>query len=174
LTISGIVASGNFNASGSGTKPCKAGTILGANATCTLNVSFSPTQTGTITGGVAISDNAGEGQQVLDVTGAGVLPVTFNARLFSFATQNVGTTSTPQTVTMTNNLGKNLNNVNISVSADFGLTNNLCPATLPAHSQCTFELTFTPSQVGSIVGAVTVGDSAISNPQVIGLNGTGQ
>ena len=174
LTISSIVASGNFKVSGSGTKPCQAGTVLGANASCTLNVTFAPTQTGTITGGVAISDNASVGQQVLDVTGAGVLPVTFNAYQFRFVTQDVGTTSLPQTVTMTNNLGKNLNNVNISVSADFGVTNNLCPTTLPAHGQCTFDVIFTPSQVGSIIGAVTVGDSAISNPQIIGLTGTGQ
>ena len=43
-----------------------------------------------------------------------------------------------------------------------------------ANGQCTFGVTFTPSQTGSIKGGVTVTDSAVTSPQVVNLAGTGQ
>ena len=43
-----------------------------------------------------------------------------------------------------------------------------------ANGQCIFGVTFTPSQIGSIKGGVTVTDSAVTSPQVVNLAGTGQ
>ncbi len=174
VTISSVTAGGNFSVTGSGTKPCNPGRVLAVNGSCTMNVTFTPTTSGTVTGGVVVSDNATVGQQVLNVSGAGVLPVSFSHTLFTFGAQDVGTTSTPQTVTVINNLSTTLNGLGISVSGDFAVGNNMCPTSLAALSTCTFDVTFTPGQVGSIKGSVTVADSAITNPQVIKLVGTGR
>jgi Abnormal spindle-like microcephaly-assoc'd, ASPM-SPD-2-Hydin len=137
-------------------------------------VTFTPTYLGTIKGAITVSDNASVSQQILNVSGSGILPVTVAPASLTFAAQNVGTTSAPQTVTLTNNLSTTLSKIAISASGDFAIATNNCASTLAAGSQCTFTVTFTPSQTGSIKGAVTVIDSAISSPQVVNLAGTGQ
>ena len=174
VTISTIAASGNFAAAGSGTTPCKGGTVLASNGACTMNVTFTPTYLGTIKGAITVSDNATVNQQVLNVSGSAVLPVTLSPTSLTFAAQNVGTTSAPQTVTLTNNLSTTLSKIVISATGDFALATNTCAATLAAKGQCTVSVTFTPSQTGSIKGAVTVTDSAVTSPQVVNLGGTGQ
>ncbi len=174
VTISGIAGSGNYTAAGTGTTPCKAGTVLAKNATCTMNVTFTPTYLGTIKGTITVSDNASVNQQILNVTGSAVLPVTFSPVSLTFAAQSVGTTSAPQTITLTNNLSTTLSKIAISASGDFALATNTCASTLATHAQCTVSVAFTPSQTGSIKGAVTLTDSAVPSPQVVNLAGTGQ
>jgi hypothetical protein len=174
VTLSAIAGSGNYTAAGSGTTPCKAGTVLAKNGACTMSVTFTPTYLSTIKGAITVSDNASVNQQILNVSGSAVLPVTFSPVGQTFAAQNVGTTSAPQTVTLTNNLSTTLSKIAVSASGDFALASNTCASTLAASSQCTFSVTFTPSQTGSIEGAVTVTDSAVGSPQVVNLAGTGQ
>jgi hypothetical protein len=174
VTISTIVSSGNFNVTGVGGTPCAAGTVLAATKACTMNVTFTPTYLGTIKGAVVVSDNASVGQQVLNVSGVGILPVTFSHTTLTFSAQSVGTTSAPQSVTVTNNLTTTLSNIAMAASGDFLLANNTCSTTLAANSQCSFTVTFTPSQVGGITGGVTITDSAFTSPQAISLSGTGQ
>ncbi len=148
--------------------------MLAKNGACTMSVTFTPTYLGTIEGAITVSDNASVNQQILNVSGSAVLPVTFSPVSLTFAAQNVGTTSAPQTVTLTNNLSTTLSKIAVSASGDFALATNTCAATLAAGGQCAFSVTFTPSQTGSIKGAVTVTDSAIGSPQVVNLAGTGQ
>jgi hypothetical protein len=174
VTISAIAGSGNYGAAGSGTTPCKAGTVLASNGACTMNVTFTPTYLGTIKGAITVSDNASVNQQILNVSGSAVLPVTFSPVSLTFAAQSVGTTSAPQTVTLTNNLSTTLSKIALSASGDFALATNTCASTLAAHGQCTVSVTFTPSQTGSIKGGVTLTDSAVPSPQVVNLAGTGQ
>jgi hypothetical protein len=173
-TISSLAASGNYTVAGSGSTPCQAGSVLANNGSCTMSVTFAPTYLGTIKGAVVVTDNAAVNQQVLNVTGTGVLPVVFSPTSLTFAAQTVGTTSMPQGVTMTNNLAASLTKIAIAASGDFAISANNCSATLASKTQCTFAVTFTPSQTGSIKGAVTVIDSALGSPQVVNLGGTGQ
>jgi hypothetical protein len=65
LTITGVTASGDFAASG-----CV--TSLAAGATCTLSVTFTPTVAGARRGTVAITDNAAESPQVIQLFGTGM------------------------------------------------------------------------------------------------------
>lgn len=174
LTISSLAASGNYAVAGTGSTPCKAGTVLASNGSCTMNVTFTPTYLGAIKGAVVVTDNASVNQQVLNASGTGVLPVVFSPTSLTFATQTVGTTSAPQTVTMTNNLSTTLSKINIAASGDFAVSATTCSATLASKAQCTFSVTFTPSQTGSIKGSVTVTDTALGSPQVVNLGGTGQ
>ena len=68
LNISNIGISGDF-AFATSTKPC--GTTLAAGKNCLLKVTFTPTQTGTRTGDVTITDNAANSPQQVPLTGAG-------------------------------------------------------------------------------------------------------
>jgi hypothetical protein len=89
--------------------------------------------------------------------------------------QNVGSRSTPQTVTIANFGGSPLDGVNsVAVSSGFAQTNN-CPATLLAGSNCTVSVTFTPAVTGSVTGALTVTDDSGNQgtSQSIPLSGTG-
>ena len=174
ITISSLAASGNYSVAGTGSTPCKAGGVLASSGSCTMNVTFTPTYLGTIKGAVVVSDNASVNQQILNVSGTGVLPVVLSPTSLTFAAQSVGTTSAPQSVTMTNNLSATLSKIAIAASGDFAISTSNCGATLASKGQCAFAVTFTPSQTGSIKGAVTLTDSALGSPQVVNLGGTGQ
>ena len=175
LTISSLTASGNYTATGSGATPCTG--ALAAGASCTFSVTFTPTVSGTVKGAAVITDTGSVSQQVLNLTGTAVLPVSFAPTTLTFAAQTVGTTSASQTVTMANNQSTTLTISSILGSGDFiavagGTTP--CGATLGAKKKCTFVVSFKPSEVGTIQGAATVTHDAPNNPQIVGLTGTGQ
>ena len=66
LTISSITASGDY----SQTNNC--GTSLAANSSCTINVVFTPTTTGTRTGTLTVNDNGPGNPHTASLTGVGV------------------------------------------------------------------------------------------------------
>jgi hypothetical protein len=178
LTLTTIATSGDFSASGTGTKPCAANLVLAAAATCTLNVTFSPAlgSSGTINGAVVISDNATVNQQILDAKGTSALPLTFAPMTLTFAAQTVATSSAAQTVTLTNNLSTSVSPV-ITGSGDYSAVAGgatPCTSTLAAGAHCTFNVTFTPSAVGTRTATITVTDSATPSVQILSASGTGQ
>src|SRR5205823_5989475 len=67
---------------------------LAANATCTINVTFTPTTTGTRSAILAVTDNASNSPQTSGVSGTGtMLPSLSPSPVPSFGNQNVGITS---------------------------------------------------------------------------------
>ena len=178
LTLGSITSSGDFSAAGSGTKPCSANLVLAKAGTCTLGVTFSPAsgQSGAISGAVVISDNAAVGQQVLDVKGTAVLPLTFAPASLAFAAQTVETSSAAQTVTITNNLGTSISPV-IAGNGDYVAASggaNPCSSSLAAQASCSFTVTFTPSAVGTRASAITITDGASPSEQTVSVTGIGQ
>lgn len=69
ITISGILASGDFSATPSGKKTC--GASVAAGAKCTFSVTFSPNVTGAISGAVTVTESAPLGPAVIKLTGTG-------------------------------------------------------------------------------------------------------
>ena len=89
-----------------------------------------------------------------------------------FAGQRVGTTSSPQVVTLTNN-GKTAIPLNlIATGPNFAQTNN-CAATLPAGGSCRISVTFSPAGGGAISSALGIFTDASANPKSVSLLGTG-
>jgi hypothetical protein len=178
ITISLVAASGEYSVAGSGARPCAAGLKLAANTACTMVVTFSPVfgTNGVVNGAVVVGDNGAVSEQVLDVKGTAALPLTFAPPTLTFPSQNVGTASAEQTVTLTNNLAASISPVlagngdYIAVAGDA----TPCTGTLAAHAKCTFTVTFTPSAIGTRTSAVTVTDSANPGAQALIVNGTGQ
>jgi hypothetical protein len=174
VKIATIVATKNFKWAPGKTQPCTGGTQLGAGGSCTIRVEFTPFYIGTLDGSITVNDSATVSQQILDLSGLGVLPVTSSPSHLTFSAQSVGTVSAPQSVTLTNNASTTLENLSLAASGDFSVTTNGCASTLAANSKCSFTVSFQPSQVGAVTGSVAVTDSAVTSPQVLNLLGTGQ
>ena len=86
--------------------------------------------------------------------------------------QLVGTTSSPQTVTLTNTGTAALPITSISVKGPFH-ARNTCGSSVAPGASCAISVVFKPTVLGSVSGTVTIVDSASSKPQVIYLTGIG-
>jgi hypothetical protein len=69
LTVSSIMASGDFAATPSGAAPCSA--TIAAGTTCTFAVTFTPNIKGSITGAATVNESAGLSPVVIKLTGTG-------------------------------------------------------------------------------------------------------
>ena len=116
------------------------------------------------------------GTTALTVTAA--TPVSFSPTSLTFSPQNVGVTSTPQTVTVTNNGTANLTISTVTIggtnASDFAKSANTCAgATVTPNKTCTVSVTFTPSATGSRTATLSINDNAANSPQTVSLSGTG-
>src|SRR6266568_1658181 len=98
----------------------------------------------------------------------------------SFGSQTVNTTSTAQTVTLTNgtNSALTINSTSITGAnaADFAVSANTCPAstsTLAAGANCTISVTFKPATTAAESATLTVTSSDSGSPHNVALSGTG-
>jgi hypothetical protein len=94
----------------------------------------------------------------------------------NFASQGVGSTSSPLSATLTNVGNATLTLISVQVTGsnagDFTLTNN-CGSSLAASAQCTLAFTFAPSAAGTRTASVVFTDNAAGSPQMVALSGTG-
>ncbi|HSR58310.1 MAG TPA: choice-of-anchor D domain-containing protein, partial [Candidatus Binataceae bacterium] len=91
---------------------------------------------------------------------------------------DVNTTSSPKTVTLTNNnpIQMTLNGISTSNQAifPFQIEQNTCGSTLAAGASCTLQIVFQPPQNGPFKGSYFVNDNAFESPQMIRLSGSGR
>jgi hypothetical protein len=173
LVINGVAIAGS-NAADFSQSSSTCGSSLGAGASCTLNVTFTPSQLGQSSASITFTDNAAVSSQVSSLTGVGGDSgpnATFSPTSLTFGNQDVSTTSAAQSITLSNYGTMTLSITGISASTDFGQTNT-CSSTLASGANCTINVTFTPSQTGSIIGTLSVADSATDSPQMVALSGT--
>jgi hypothetical protein len=173
LTIANITASGDF------TQTNNCGTSVAGGSSCTITLMFTPTGSGTRSGTLSISDNAPGSPQMVTLGGTGGAAgaaVTLTPASVIFPSQPVGTTSTPQTITLANTGSATLTIATLAVTGtsakDFAQTNT-CSSSLAAGTNCTVSITFTPSASGSRSASLTVSDNAAGSPQTVSLSGTG-
>ena len=145
---------------------------LGSEQSCTINATFTPLATGSLSASVSITDNAPGSPQLVSLSGVGTLPVLLSQTNMSFGTVVIGASNTAPPVTLTNNQNVTLTSLSIAASGPYSQTNT-CGTSLVAGAHCTISVTFTPTAPGSQQGAVTVTDSAITSPQSISLHGSG-
>src|SRR5205807_692059 len=153
---------------------------LAANGSCTINVTFTPTATGSRSATLTVTDNASNNPQTAGVSGTGVsLPALSPSPVPDFGNQNVGTPSAAKAVTLSNPSGAALTITSIGFTGtnpgDFGQTNNcpLSPSTLAANGTCTIILTFTPTANSSPLSLHDALPISSNNPQTAGVSGTG-
>jgi len=189
LTNTGNTAIGNItsNASGdySATPICGTPAALAVGASCTIDVVFRPSASGTRTGTLTVNFSNNSGPALTSsLTGTGIPPVTgltLSTNALSMGSYQVGAGASPaMAVTLTNNdpstvtftAAVGANGLTFPVSGDFAQTNN-CPHTLAAYASCSASITFTPMATGIRNGLMTVQSTASNGTQTLGLSGNG-
>ena len=169
LTISSIVASGDYSETDNCTKA-----PLQPTTTCSIKVTFTPSTSGSSVGALTITDDAPGSPQVVLLTGTGVLQpvVTLSANSVDFGNQAVGTSSTAKQVTLTNTGSGALNVTGIVATGDF-TESSTCGSSIAINGSCTISIVFTPSAGGPRTGKITLTDNAPDSPQAIALSGGG-
>ncbi len=95
-----------------------------------------------------------------------------------FPVTQVGSSSPPtMTTEILNSGGVPLTLSGVAVTtgtADFAITSNNCPNSLPAQASCYVTVSFTPIKAGTVSGAISLIDNAGNHPpKTISLSGTG-
>ncbi|HET7037001.1 MAG TPA: N,N-dimethylformamidase beta subunit family domain-containing protein, partial [Thermomicrobiaceae bacterium] len=178
LTISSIGVTGSNPGDFAQTTNC--GSSLAAGASCSINVTFTPTAAGSRTARLTLVDNAGGSPQSVALAGSGTAAtLSLSAPSLAFGTQPNGTPSAAQTVTVTNSGAAALTISSLGFSGadpgDFAQTTTcpLSPSTLGAGASCRISVTFVPTAAGSRSATLTLTDNAADSPQSVALSGSG-
>jgi hypothetical protein len=174
LAVSSITIGGSNAGDYAQSNNC--GTSVGANATCQINVTFTPTALATRNAILSISDNAPGSPQTVNLTG--VTPaaplLTLSPTSITFPGQYVGTSGLPQTVTATNTGNAALSITSVATSSlDFGVLNT-CGSSLAAGASCSIGVFFDPAGPGARSGTLNLVDNASDRQQTVALSGMGQ
>jgi len=166
-TLNGVQVSGPFALAANG---CAAS--LAPGATCNLGITFSPTAAGAANGTVTVA-GVGNANLAIALDGSGATSAAaLSSAGLTFPSQATGSTSSAQTVSVTNTSGVALNITAITASGDFSQTNT-CGTSLDAGKSCALAVVFAPTATGSRTGSLTLTDDAPDSPQTVTLSGTG-
>jgi hypothetical protein len=98
--------------------------------------------------------------------------ITLQPASLTFGNQIVGTTSAPQTVTLSNGGSFPVPIASVATTGDFAQTNN-CGSSLAAGATCTFNVTFAPTASGVQNGKLTITHYTLGIFSVTSLSGAG-
>jgi hypothetical protein len=167
LKISGVRTSGDFQIQ---SNQCPA--TISPGAQCEIDVTFTPTASGTRSGALTITGNAANSPQSVPLTGSGVQPaVTFSPASLNFPGVVINNASKIQTVTVTNSGTGVLNIVNLATIGPFKHKSD-CSSTLNAGASCSISIVFVPTTIGTQRGGIFLKDNAPGSPQSVLLTGT--
>jgi hypothetical protein len=151
------------------------GSSVAPGAKCTLSVVFEPAATGTTTGLLSLSDSASSKPQVIELSGSGTV-ISLSPAQLNFGSQQVGTKSAPQNVTVTNTGSMTVNVTNVTIGGtnfkDYFETNT-CGSQIAPGASCTISVTFAPIATGTRNADAQISDSGGGSPQQVPLTGTG-
>jgi Abnormal spindle-like microcephaly-assoc'd, ASPM-SPD-2-Hydin len=168
LNISSINTSGDF----SQTDNC--GTQLAAMASCTINVFFTPTASGTRNGTLTITDDGSNSPQTATLTGTGAgNTISVSATSLAFGSQVLNTSSAGQNITMNNTGFGSVTITSVVTSGSYSQSGTCSGAILTQGQSCTITAIFTPVVTGTINGTITINDNATGAPHVVSMSGSG-
>jgi HYDIN/CFA65/VesB family protein/beta-propeller repeat-containing protein len=144
-----------------------------ANGSCTMNVSFSPQQLGSVKAKATISFSGNVFAQVLTLTGTGVTPMQVIPASLDFGSIAIGTTSASQGISLGNGMQGTPQGYTITTTGDFAITQNTCPNPMPGFTGCVVQVSFEPKIPGPAQGSFVVSYPGISEQSIIPLKGTG-
>lgn len=171
LTLIAVqVSGGNFTVANG------CGVVLNGHSSCTIAVSSIPAVVGPTSGVLTISDQFRS--QTVMLSGSGLAPPGVSlspAAGLTFAPTGVTLTSSPQTITLSNQGSSALMLGSFTAAGDFSIppATNTCGSTVAAGTACTFQIVFAPTASGARIGSLSVVDNAAGSPQVLPLQGVG-
>lgn len=111
-------------------------------------------------------------------TSAGSTTAVLSPNVLSFGVQAQGSSSSPQTVQLTNTGAASLSIASGGISmsganaSDFSISNNTCGSTLAPAASCSVSIIFSPTGSGSRSASLMVTDNATASPQFASLSGS--
>jgi Transmembrane protein 131-like N-terminal len=157
LTISQTATTGDF----SETDNCTAVPIA-PNSTCSIQVIFLPTVTGSRSGVLTVYGNVSGGQATAALTGnasaAGTIVLT--PVVITFPSTVINATSALQNITISNISAGTIALQTPSITGDFKLIANTCGPSLGPSVGCTVSIAFIPTASGTRNGTFSIVDSA--------------
>jgi len=153
------------------------GSSLGAGASCSLNVTFTPSATGAKNATLTVSYSGGSSVAVA-MSGAGTAAPTPNLSAapasLGFGSITIGSTSAAQTVTLSNTGGGAATGIAFANSngTKFPVSGNTCGATLNAGASCTLNVAYAPSGAGADNATLTISSTGAPSI-VVSMSGTG-
>jgi hypothetical protein len=158
---------GNLTGTSDGNGAFKIQSSPYSSTTCQITVSDGTTSASTTFSGCTPSQPAPSAPAV-----------TLTPSSLTFPTQSVGTTSTPQTISVTNSGGSGLfiNSAQTrgSNALDFTQVSDGCSGTtVGAGSSCSVSITFSPTAAGARSATFIVTDNASNSPQSAPVTGVG-
>jgi len=149
---------------------CSNSTVTGLGS-CELGVVFDPKSPGVETGSITLTYN-GSQTLTIELSGRGGDPVSFiNPPELDFGDVEVGTLSSPQTVTVSDNSGVALS-ISSTLANDtrFIVSNDTCSGvTVNPGGTCSFDVTFAPLTRGAATSTVDVNSDSGSSPDQVTL-----
>jgi hypothetical protein len=179
-----ITVTGSFNQ----TNNCSSS--LPPNQSCIINLIFAPTAAGPAAGTLTVSDSAFSSPPTASINGLGIAStqppapptaalstsgaVSDSVPTLTFTRQGLGTDSSAQPLTLTNEgpTALSVSGINISPSSDFAESDN-CGSSLAPQASCTINVTFSPATTGTRTATLTVTDNASNSPHMVNLSGSG-
>ncbi|HXQ25564.1 MAG TPA: choice-of-anchor D domain-containing protein [Candidatus Acidoferrales bacterium] len=170
-----------------GTTACQAGSTFAQGNSCVLQIVFTPDAAQPFQAEIDFFDNSegvANAKQVLPLSGTGTLPApiaNLSASSLDFGNQPAGSTSGPQSVTLTNAGSAAINITGISIAGSnpaefaFAPAGTTCPAgggTLSIGANCTVAVQFSPASGGRKTASINFADNAAGSPQQVALSGT--
>jgi hypothetical protein len=155
-----------------------AGKILGAGDSCTVNLVFKPSVTGTANGNLSVKAGSVGGTEV-GLTGVGAASstaLTPQPTQGDFGPVNVGTRGSV-VFTLSNTGASPATNLVVTNTGGpvFQINNDQCNSqVLQPNASCTFAVLFVPTAPGLANGAVSIKSPDVPSPLTVNLSGTGK
>lgn len=169
-TFAGISATGDYTVSSN----CPAsGSQLAPGASCTMQVTFTPTLAGTRTGTVSVATSLTSLPLNVNLSGSGAqshlqaIPTDLN-----FDSVIVGN-STRLTFSLANTGTAPVSRIALAVTGDYAIAIPCSSTTLAPGASCAVSIAFTPTATGTRTGSLTIASSEPSSPLAVPLTGTG-
>ena len=170
ISIRSLTISGEFQAN----HTC--GSSITAGGRCTITAIFEPKTAGGQSGLITLVDSASAKPQIIELSGhATALKASPNSLIFQ--SQKVGSRSSPQDVTLTNqgDVTLSFSSINIAGSAgkDFSETNTCLSEKFSPGRTCTIAVTFDPTKTGTRAATLYINLKGSVSPQPMPLTGSG-
>lgn len=143
---------------------------LAPQQTCVVSVAFQPKSVGRFAGSVKIHDSDVTTIQTVFLAGNGVA-LELSPSQLDFREQKLESTSSPQTVVLTNHGTTAVSLRSIGVNGDFVIPSKSCGDILASAQSCKVNVSFSPSGRGPRTGRLSIDTGA--NPQNVLLRGVG-
>jgi hypothetical protein len=175
VTVKKVSASDEFTQ----TNTCPiAPATLASGSSCTVSVTFTPTETGTQKGRLTFAGSAPASPQTVGLTGTAT-DISLSPAALNFENHKVGTTTHAQTVTASN-VGTGV--VDFTGSGivlggadpgDFVISANSCGPSVAGGASCSVSIEFKPMAVGTRNATLEFNDDGGASPQIVALTGKG-